>query len=40
MRGIIGYGAYVPFRRLDRADIKAFLGTGGGSGSRAVASYD
>lgn len=40
MRGILGHGAYVPFRRLDRAEIKAFLGSGGGSGTRAVAGYD
>ncbi len=40
MRGIIGYGAHVPFRRLDRGEIRAFLGTGGGKGTRAVASYD
>jgi hydroxymethylglutaryl-CoA synthase len=40
MRGILSYGAYVPYRRLDRADIRAFLGSGGGKGTRAVASYD
>ena len=40
MRGILSHGAYVPFRRLDRAEIKAFLGSGGGSGPRTVASYD
>ena len=40
MRGILGHGSYVPYRLLDRAEIKAFLGTGGGSGTRAVASYD
>jgi hydroxymethylglutaryl-CoA synthase len=40
MRGIISRGSYVPFRRLDRAEIKAFLGSGGGKGPRAVASYD
>jgi 3-hydroxy-3-methylglutaryl CoA synthase len=40
MRGIQSYGVHVPYRRLDRATIKEFLGTGGGSGQRAVASYD
>ena len=40
MRGIISYGAYVPFRRLDRADISKFFGSGGGKGTRSVASYD
>jgi hydroxymethylglutaryl-CoA synthase len=40
MRGITSYGAYVPHRRLDRGAIKAFLGTGGGKGTRSVASYD
>lgn len=40
MRGIISYGAYVPFRRLDRAEISKFFGSGGGRGTRAVASYD
>jgi 3-hydroxy-3-methylglutaryl CoA synthase/uncharacterized OB-fold protein len=40
MRGILSHGAYVPFRRLDRAEINAFLGSGGGSGTRTVASYD
>jgi len=40
MRGIISYGAYVPFRRLDRAEINKFFGSGGGKGTRSVASYD
>jgi hydroxymethylglutaryl-CoA synthase len=40
MRGILRHGAYVPYRRLDRGEIKAFLGSGGGSGPRSVASYD
>lgn len=39
-RGILGYGAYVPFRRLDRTEIGNVLGTGGGSGRRSVASFD
>src|SRR3954451_17029211 len=40
MRGIISYGAYLPHRRLDRASIAAVAGTGGGKGTRTVASYD
>jgi 3-hydroxy-3-methylglutaryl CoA synthase/uncharacterized OB-fold protein len=38
--GIVGYGAYVPYHRLDRAAIRSALGAGGGKGTRAVASYD
>ncbi len=40
MRGIISYGAYLPHRRLDRTTIAAVAGTGGGKGTRTVASYD
>ena len=40
MRGIIASGGYVPYRRLDRSDISKFLGSGGGRGTRTVASYD
>ncbi len=40
MRGILAHGAHVPYRRLDRGDITAFFGSGGGRGSRAVASFD
>jgi hydroxymethylglutaryl-CoA synthase len=39
-RGILAYGAYLPFQRLDRKSISASLGQGGGKGSRTVASYD
>lgn len=39
-RGIIAYGAYVPYWRLDRSKIAASMGAGGGRGHRAVASYD
>ena len=39
-RGIVSVGGYVPFRRLDRAEITATFGSGGGKGARAVASYD
>jgi hydroxymethylglutaryl-CoA synthase len=40
VRGIISAAGSVPYRRLARADIAAFMGTGGGKGSRAVASHD
>lgn len=40
MRGLTGYGAYVPYHRLQRATIAAALGEGPGKGTRAVASYD
>ena len=40
MRGILSHGAYLPHRRLDRTTIAAVAGTGGGKGTRTVASYD
>ncbi|MCB1031430.1 MAG: OB-fold domain-containing protein [Acidimicrobiales bacterium] len=40
MRGVISYAAYLPHRRLDRTTIAAVAGTGGGKGTRSVASYD
>ncbi len=40
MRGIAGYGVYLPHFRLDRSRIRQTLGQGGGKGTRAVASYD
>lgn len=40
MRGITSYGGHVPHRRLDRTTIRAFLGSGGGKGTRTVSSYD
>lgn len=40
MAGIVAYGAYVPYYRLDRKAITATLGSGGGKGTRAVASFD
>jgi len=39
-RGILSYGAYLPYRRLDRAEIRPVAGTGGGKGTRTVAGYD
>ncbi|MEW6475794.1 MAG: OB-fold domain-containing protein [Actinomycetota bacterium] len=38
--GIVAYGSYVPYWRLDRAAIAAALGAPAGKGTRAVASYD
>lgn len=40
MRGITGWGVYLPYRRLDKATISAVAGTGGGRGTRTVACYD
>ena len=40
MGGLLAYGAYVPYHRLQRGAIGAALGSGGGKGTRAVASYD
>jgi 3-hydroxy-3-methylglutaryl CoA synthase len=40
MRGILGHGAYLPHRRLDRTTIAAVAGGGGGKGTRTVASFD
>lgn len=40
MGGILTYGAYVPYHRLERSAIGAALGVPAGRGRRAVASYD
>jgi hydroxymethylglutaryl-CoA synthase len=40
MRGIVGWGTHLPYRRLDRAAIAPVAGAGGGAGTRTVASYD
>ena len=40
MRGILSAAAYVPKGRLDRSSIRPLVGSGGGKGTRAVASYD
>jgi 3-hydroxy-3-methylglutaryl CoA synthase/uncharacterized OB-fold protein len=40
MNGIVAYGAYLPYFRLDRKAIGETLGTSGGKGTRVVASYD
>ena len=40
MSGIVSYGVYLPYWRLQRSAITATLGSGGGRGTRSVASYD
>ncbi len=40
MRGIISAGGYIPYWRLDRSQIVQTFGSGGGRGTRAVASFD
>jgi 3-hydroxy-3-methylglutaryl CoA synthase len=39
-RGILAAAGYVPHGRLERTEIAAFAGTGGGKGTRSVAWYD
>ena len=39
-KGILAYGTHVPYRRLDRAEIAAVMGTPSGRGYRSVASFD
>ena len=39
-RGILAAAGYVPHGRLDKTDISAFVGSGGGKGTRSVAWYD
>ncbi len=40
MNGIVAYGAYLPYFRLDRKAIGDSLGASAGAGTRSVASYD
>ncbi len=40
MTGIVAYGGYVPYFRLERGSIAAALGVPAGKGTRSVASYD
>lgn len=40
MNGILSAAAYIPYWRLDRKSVADALGTPGGPGTRAVASYD
>jgi len=36
VRGLLAWGAYVPYARLDRKAIGAALGAAAGAGTRAV----
>jgi hydroxymethylglutaryl-CoA synthase len=40
MKGIISYGAYIPFNRLQRKKIGEFFGKPSSGGEKAVAGYD
>jgi hydroxymethylglutaryl-CoA synthase len=40
MRGLLSWGGYLPYRRLDRGAIAAVAGAGGGRGTRTVAGFD
>ena len=40
MKGILSYGAYIPYNRLQRKKIKEFFGSSGAPGERAVAGLD
>jgi 3-hydroxy-3-methylglutaryl CoA synthase/uncharacterized OB-fold protein len=40
MRGILSAAGSIPYWRLQRSSIGAFHGSGGGKGTRSVASYD
>jgi hydroxymethylglutaryl-CoA synthase len=40
VHGIIGFGGYVPYRRLDLTTVATVAGGGGRKGTRSVASFD
>ena len=40
MHGLLAYGVYVPYYRLDRAAVAQALGLSAGRGTRSVASFD
>ncbi|MEW9677201.1 OB-fold domain-containing protein [Lentibacillus sp. L22] len=40
MRGILSYGAYIPYHRLQRTKLKEFFGTSTLKGEKAVAGFD
>jgi hydroxymethylglutaryl-CoA synthase len=40
MRGIVSIAGYVPYRRLQRSAVAQVFGSGGGKGTRSVASHD
>ena len=39
-RGVVSIAGYVPYRRLQRSAVGAVFGSGGGKGTRSVASHD
>jgi len=39
-RGIVSIAGYVPYRRLQRSEVAKVFGSGGGKGTRSVASHD
>ncbi len=39
-RGIVSIAGYVPYRRLQRSEVAGVFGSGGGKGTRTVASHD
>ena len=40
MHGIIGFGGYIPYRRLDLSTVADVAGGGGRKGTRSIASFD
>jgi 3-hydroxy-3-methylglutaryl CoA synthase/uncharacterized OB-fold protein len=40
MNGIVAYGSYIPYHRLERKAVADALGAPAGKGTRSVASYD
>ncbi|MEI6701828.1 MAG: hydroxymethylglutaryl-CoA synthase, partial [Actinomycetota bacterium] len=40
MRGILSISGYLPIHRLDRKEVSALFGSGGGRGTRSVAGHD
>ena len=40
MGGLVGYGAYIPYYRLQRSRIAGVLGGAAGTGARSAASFD
>src|SRR5919106_4103652 len=40
MPGILAAAGYIPYRRLQRSAVRDVMGSGGGKGTRSVASFD
>ena len=40
MNGIVAFGTYIPYYRLERKAVAETLGVPGAAGTRSVASYD